>query len=219
MRDVAAIVQPAFDIDRIQREVAAAVIALQDAERVEKAATEKAERSREEAARRRLDLGRMLVEARKAWPSRGPKAKGWGEFLLKVGIAERTAQKYMQFAGHVEISASNEDEAETVPTYAAAGIDKRPRKMGPELDLVEPDDANDEEQVDGREMAAVGATLPKEGFMESDAPAKPRRVVRPVYEPLKRALDLIKGKGPFDVPLVEVERCLREALQALKEIQ
>jgi hypothetical protein len=46
----------------------------------------------------RLELGLALLRARVAWPERGPKAKGWGEFLKREGIAESTARHYMDLA-------------------------------------------------------------------------------------------------------------------------
>jgi hypothetical protein len=46
----------------------------------------------------RLELGRHLLRARVAWPERGPKAKGWGEFLEKEGIEQSTAWRYMEDA-------------------------------------------------------------------------------------------------------------------------
>lgn len=92
-------------------------------------AQEVARKATEESARRRLELGRLLAEKRKAWPARGPKAKGWGEFLEKIGIEERTARNYMQLAGYVEeISETEKSVSETpIPTYAQAGIDLRAR--------------------------------------------------------------------------------------------
>lgn len=49
-------------------------------------------------ANKRVELGLALLRARVAWPERGPKAKGWGEFLKKEGIAESTARLYMDLA-------------------------------------------------------------------------------------------------------------------------
>jgi hypothetical protein len=121
------IVEPAVDVARIGDEVRAAHAALRDAEAQERKAEIQVEKSREEAARRRLDLGRALAKARKAWPARGPKAKGWGDFLREQGIPESTAKDYMRLAGFVEVSTTDDDVVETVPTYAEAGIDKRPR--------------------------------------------------------------------------------------------
>ena len=82
----------------------------------------------------RLSMGRRLVNLRRLWPARGPKAKGWGEALAKIGIDQRTAHRYMELAGYVEQVSDTESEIsdrdikpEKVPTYAEAGIDKRPR--------------------------------------------------------------------------------------------
>lgn len=51
-----------------------------------------------ERRERRLQLGRVLIEARKLWPERGPKAKGWGLFLKARGIKEGTARDAMELA-------------------------------------------------------------------------------------------------------------------------
>lgn len=105
----------------------------------------------------RLTVGRRLNLLRRHWPASGPKAKGWGEALAKIGIAERTARAYMALAAFVDkggkipaaaaeiedvvslLGASVEEPTvETppstppppteVPTMAEAGVDKRPRK-------------------------------------------------------------------------------------------
>lgn len=54
---------------------------------------------RDVAQKRRLELGRALLRARIAWPERGPKSKGWGDFLAHEGISQQTAHHYMQLAG------------------------------------------------------------------------------------------------------------------------
>lgn len=73
MRDPVAIVAPAVDVD--------------------------ASRPRPKAPLHvRVRTGRELIEARKAWPARGPTAKGWGEFLRDAGIEERTARVWMALA-------------------------------------------------------------------------------------------------------------------------
>lgn len=62
-----------------------------DAERIESTAIEK----RNE---KRVEVGRALLRARIAWPERGPKAKGWGDFLKKEGIDDSTAARWMDLA-------------------------------------------------------------------------------------------------------------------------
>lgn len=47
------------------------------------------------ARMRRIEIGRLLLRARGAWPTRGPNAKGWSEFCAKVKLADSTARMYM----------------------------------------------------------------------------------------------------------------------------
>jgi hypothetical protein len=51
-----------------------------------------------EGSEARVKIGRALLRARKLWPERGPKAKGWGEFLESVGLPQPTAWTYMELA-------------------------------------------------------------------------------------------------------------------------
>jgi len=136
MRDLGAIVMPAIDIAQIAERVRSAHTALLAAEAAQAAAAKKVESAREEAARRRLELGRVLIDARKAWPARGPRAKGWGDFLREQGIDDEAARRWMALAGYVaeQVSLSSGDEREIlarVPTFAEVGIDKRSRKGEP----------------------------------------------------------------------------------------
>lgn len=88
------------------------------------------ERAEKSLGEIRLEKGRILVEARKAFPARGPKAKGWGELLAKWRIAEQTARDYMRLAGYVEEISTKfveTDGPSPIPTYAEAGIVKPPR--------------------------------------------------------------------------------------------
>lgn len=121
-RDSIVETRPAVDITEVKSRAHRTLVALQDAERAESAAAEHHERKREEAARRRLEMGRVLVEARKAWPARGPKAKGWGEFLANLGITTDTALNWMKLAGHVEDISRTEADFREIPTLAEAGI-------------------------------------------------------------------------------------------------
>lgn len=116
--------RPAIDVAQMKREVHRAFIALQDAERAEQKTAQSAERAREAAGLRRLEMGRVLIRARKAWPARGPKAKGWGEFLRDFGIAEQTARDWMRLAGYVDEVSTTDESVGEIPTYAEAGIKK-----------------------------------------------------------------------------------------------
>lgn len=59
------------------------------------------------------------------FPSRGPKAAGWGRFLEELKIGQDTALRYMALAGYVD---ADEDisrkvrETGELPTYREAGI-------------------------------------------------------------------------------------------------
>lgn len=105
------------------------------------AATGREQRAEKTLAESRLEKGRILVTARKMYPARGPKAKGWGDLLRRLRIDEDTALRYMRLAGHVdeEISRNVREISDPLPTYAEAGIVKKPA-------LVEVDEDYDDEQ-------------------------------------------------------------------------
>lgn len=124
----------------------AAVRAAYSALREADAQLEKLERkttaARETQNRRRLELGRALVEARSNWPTRGPHAKGWGDFLEAEGIPQRTAYDLMALAGYVEdISATDENVAE-IPTHREVVEARRERTQREREE--QPDDPADE---------------------------------------------------------------------------
>lgn len=107
MRDEAAMVRSAYD--EVFALVRSAHGQLREAEvQVERTAKRAADAARiaETALRKReefrLELGRHLLSARKAWPERGPNAKGWGDFLAKEGIEQSTAWRYMEAAVKVD---------------------------------------------------------------------------------------------------------------------
>jgi hypothetical protein len=99
-----AIVESAFT--QVFVDVRAAFSALREAEAQAQKSEErsvKAQRiastDREFVDARRVELGKLLLKARTAWPERGPKAKGWGEFLAGEGIEQSTAWRWMELAG------------------------------------------------------------------------------------------------------------------------
>ncbi len=123
MRDAIAIVAPAVDIAQLEREIQREVIALQDGERKESSISES-------NARRRVDLGRLLIEAKSA-----SKHGTWLPRLERMGIASQTASQWMRLAGFVE----EQTKLPTVgnietPTLRDAGIDKRARKSDDEIE-------------------------------------------------------------------------------------
>lgn len=93
---------------------------LTDAEAVEAKAEKRAEDARANTARRRRELGLALIRVRTAWPERGPKSKGWGEFLAREGIEQSTAWRLMNEAGHKEVSCNPEPTHEIPPRAASS---------------------------------------------------------------------------------------------------
>jgi ParB family chromosome partitioning protein len=113
------VVAPAVDVDRIAAEIACEI------ERHEVGV-------RESQRRHAVRVGRLLLEARPAWPARGPRAKGWGEFLERVGVPQPTASAWMKLAESVpEFSLES---SENSPTYRGAGLERRPLRSEVEPD-------------------------------------------------------------------------------------
>ncbi len=127
MKPIAAEIQPAVDLAQLRHQW--------------DLACGKEDRAERTLAETRLEKGRLLVQARKAFPARGPKARGWGELLAKWKLDQQTAWKYMQLAGYVD---EQDDEPgqvsrleREIPTYAEAGITK-PRRAPVEAEDDEP---------------------------------------------------------------------------------
>lgn len=95
MKSIPAIVEPAIDVEKIGAQIRVALAGQLDAERTLERHEKAAAAARETARMRRLEIGRLLWEARKAWPERGPNAKPWGEFLSRHGLDDATARRYM----------------------------------------------------------------------------------------------------------------------------
>lgn len=130
MRDHGAIVQPATDIAKLSLQWE-----LLDA------------REERTLAEIRVGKGKLLIEARKAFPRTGNNG-GWSKLLAKWKVDRDTALRYMKLAGHVESAAATSAESEddelasgkksevNIPTYAAAGIIKHsaPKRPAPVAD-------------------------------------------------------------------------------------
>lgn len=104
-----------LDLDLIAKQIHVALTSLKgdetEADRnqklVDRYATA-AEGARSAAARRRVELGRLLLQARPLWPERGTGTadhhvdgklvQRWGEFLALVKIDDATARRYMDEA-------------------------------------------------------------------------------------------------------------------------
>ncbi len=136
---IAAIVEPA--VAHVSKSIIAEHIALQDVERQIASAEKRIGSLNEERARRRVELGRLLIEAK-----RGVKHGQWLPYLEKLGIDRQRANEWMRLAGFVEeqpkcpafenvghLSSTPTSGFRTsldapAPTLRDAGIDKRPRK-------------------------------------------------------------------------------------------
>jgi hypothetical protein len=129
MREVAAIIEPAIDIAQIERELQREIIAMQDADRAEATAVERAGKTAEAARRQRVTVGARLIEAKRA-----VKHGQWLPWLERMGIEQQRASEWMRLAGHVEskLPTSANGGNLPAPTLADAGIDKRPRKRDEE---------------------------------------------------------------------------------------
>ena len=69
----------------------------------------------------RLKLGRELVAARAGWPNSGPNARGWGEFLRRIGLTQQRAWELMRLADYEE---DFTDPGEKSPAKAKASAAK-----------------------------------------------------------------------------------------------
>lgn len=173
-REIAAIVAPAVDEQQVRKRISSNWIALQDCERIETS-------KREEGARRRIEIGRDLIQLRKQWPSSGPNAAGWGKLLEGIGIPSQRASEFMRLAGYADsVPPENQNSGgNKPPTQADAGIDKKPRKgrkprvVSDGVTQPDPPDEGDEDKPDdpasdwAKEMASRKA--PPQPTIDIDA--------------------------------------------------
>lgn len=131
MRDEVAIVE--LDTAPHAAAIQAAMQTLREARQHEGRAAERLVTAQQATARARLDLGRVLAAARELWPTRGPRAKGWGEFLAEQRVDQDVALDAMQYAGFVEerFPGTSENVPGNLPTLHEAGLDPRPRQDKP----------------------------------------------------------------------------------------
>lgn len=100
MKPAASIVAPApaVSVDAAAEHIIVALAGEREAESAAKRHQQRADSERETARQRRIEVGRWLLKVRPTWPASGPKARGWGEFLARVGIDDSTAVRYMDAA-------------------------------------------------------------------------------------------------------------------------
>lgn len=151
MKQVPAIVERHIDVDALERRLVQAITGEADAERATAQHEKLAAESRAAATLRRIEVGKILLEARAEWPERGPGAKGWGDFLRRVGMAESTAKLRMDQARDPEgfrrtlakTSTSSDidedDDGQTGPRIVPAGREPNaaPFRQLSEQDLVQ----------------------------------------------------------------------------------
>lgn len=123
-RDLIAVVAPAVDLAQLSRII---VASLEEHATVEREIAD-AERALGTATERRrrlaLDIGRALVDARKGFPRSGPNAAGWGRFLAEAGLGERTARRWMDLAGYVEVSDTVSENSAILPSARTVQVAK-----------------------------------------------------------------------------------------------
>jgi hypothetical protein len=95
VKPIPAIVEKQVDIERSYSVISVALAGERDAGATAVRHEQLASAAREAQKLRRLEIGRELLKVRAAWPERGPKAKGWGEFLQRLKIDQSTAWRYM----------------------------------------------------------------------------------------------------------------------------
>jgi len=139
--------------------VRAAASALREADHQLEKLERKTAAARETAQKRRLELGKALAKARPNWPARGPRAKGWGDFLEAEGIAQSTAYELMQLAGYVETISSHGDQGDEIPTRAEVTAARRTERDREEQPDLEPGHATFEDQASAVEVISPGAAL------------------------------------------------------------
>lgn len=95
MRDIPALVAPA-PVDDVAAEQ---VIVWRDEERQADASGARHEQlgaaARATAKSRRLMIGELCAKQRAQWPTSGPRARGWGEWLARAKLDDSTAWRYI----------------------------------------------------------------------------------------------------------------------------
>lgn len=89
--------------------------------------------------RERQELGRRLLEARRRWPRSGPRARGWSEYLERLGIDDSTAYRYISIAARSLLPAQAPERirAQVIAgVYFIQGVDGGPIKIGVSIDVI-----------------------------------------------------------------------------------
>ena len=113
----------------VAKEINLAHLEVQNLDSTATRARSRARSTASEAKQARIRVGKMLLEVRRehGGPERGPGAKWWGDFVMRTGIAPRTARKYMAEAERAEVSARGRNPEP--PIDAAAKFKASVRKL------------------------------------------------------------------------------------------
>jgi hypothetical protein len=95
MKPIPAIVEKHVDVEHSYSVISVALAGERDAGNTAARHEQLGAAARETQKLRRLEAGRELLKVRAAWPASGPNAKGWGEFLKRLGIDQSTAWRLM----------------------------------------------------------------------------------------------------------------------------
>lgn len=174
MKPIPAIVES--DLARHVAAVDKAMSRFDEAKRGEDAAEQRVAAARQVTARARLELGRALIAARACWPARGPKAKGWSDFLRVRVLDPDVALDAMRYAGFVEeFPGTPDDVPGNLPTLREAGIDVRPRAADQD------DQADDEPEIDRDTWCTPRWITEAVGSFDLDPCSNERSTVQATY--------------------------------------
>ena len=198
MRDIAAIVEPAIDIRQLSRDIAREHIALQDTDRKVEVNAAQGESLRERQTQHRLEMGRLLIEAKKQVPH-----GGWAEYLRPLGITSQRASEWTSLVksptdGDLPKSQKSRraERAASNPHTRVQGADDETDDQDDEPDETQPDppksapkpklDLVDQEAEQGREMERVYHTVLQK------AKAMEPRVRRQFARELRQTADIVE---------------------------
>jgi len=117
-----------------------ALLRIREAEQHAEQADRRAQSAHEAVRVRRLELGRVLAEARKDFPTSGRNAKAWTDFLAVRRLTLEQAQDAMKYAGFVDdLTGGSGNPPAKLPTREEAGLDAKPPAGPDNTQPVEPD--------------------------------------------------------------------------------
>lgn len=193
-----AIVQPAIDIDQLSRSIMKEHIALQDDERSADAHEKKTASFRESATRRRLEIGRLLVEAkaRVKWGQ-------WEVYVRKLGIDPRNSESWIEEYKHLDKSEPDNDGSDSPKSSTRRQRQAQRKASSPRYrkdeqpDPPEPSDDDDEDTSQSEPGLDVDQELYRlhrkiVAFAEK-CPSSARQQIANELRQMANAIETIKG--------------------------